>query len=232
MTPSSVHCDGLIFDLDGTLIDSAPDIAAGINEYFSTQGWPTLQPGFVAGFTGKGTRRLIEDILLELGLPSDDETVSRAVDGYLSAYRRAPSRHTRFYRGVKEDLQVLHDAGFLLGVCTNKQHDLALRILEILGIRGLFSAVAGADDVPASKPDPAHLHAVARRMGLSSQRCVYVGDTGIDQQTAVAAGVAFYAVPWGTGGQLVVDSGHRLSRLSDLLHLRSAPTSRQAEVHP
>src|SRR5699024_4018170 len=119
-----------------------------------------------------------------LGLPADDETVNRAVEGYLCAYERSPSRHTRFYEGVEEDLFMLHARGFRLGVCTNKPHALTLRILDILGIGHLFGAVAGADDVPACKPDPGHLLAVATRMGLPSGRWVFVGDTNVDQVTA------------------------------------------------
>lgn len=220
MTTRGRDCEGLVFDLDGTLIDSAPDIAAGINEYFAGQGWPELEVDFVAGFTGNGPRRLLLDMMVELGLPSDDETVDRAVKGYLAAYDRTPSRHTRFYEAVKEDLQALHARGFRLGVCTNKPHGLTLRILDILGIGDLFSAVAGADDVPACKPDPIHLLTVAERMGLSAGRWVYVGDTTVDQATAAGAGVPFYAVPWGTGRHLDVAPAYRLTRLSDLSALR------------
>jgi phosphoglycolate phosphatase len=213
-------CEGLIFDLDGTLIDSAPDIAAGINEYFAVQGWPELEVDFVAGFIGNGPRRLLLDIMVELGLPSDDDTVDRAVRGYLAAYNRTPSRHTRFYEAVKEDLHILSESGFRMGVCTNKPHGLTLRILDILGIGHLFSAVAGADDVPACKPDPIHLLTVANRMGLKDGSWVYVGDTTVDQITAARAGVPFYAVPWGTGGRLDVAPAYRLTRLSDLAALR------------
>lgn len=220
MTTRDQECEGLIFDLDGTLIDSAPDIAGGVNEYFAEQGWPQLEVGFVERFIGNGPRRLLLDMMVDLGLPSDDETVDRAVKGYLAAYNRTPSRLTRFYEAVKEDLHLLHAAGFRLGICTNKPHALTLRILDILGIGHLFDAVAGADDVPACKPDPIHLLTVATRMGLSAGRWVYVGDTTVDQTTAARAGVPFYAVPWGTGRHLDVAPAYRLTRLSDLAVLR------------
>lgn len=220
MTTLEQECEGLIFDLDGTLIDSAPDIAASINEYFAEQGWPKLEVDFVAAFIGNGPRRLLLDMMSQLGLPCDDETVDRAVDGYLAAYNRTPSRETRFYEAVKEDLQTLHAHGFRMGVCTNKPHALTLRILDILGIGPLFSAVVGADDAPACKPDPIHLLTVAARMGLSPERWVYVGDTTVDQITASRAGVPFYAVPWGTGRHLDVPPAFRLTRLSDLVTLR------------
>lgn len=216
--------EALIFDLDGTLIDSAPDIAAGVNDYFAEQGWPQLEVPFVERFIGNGPRRLLLDMMTELGLPGDDDTVDRAVAGYLAAYKRAPSRHTRFYEAVKEDLQALHAIGFRMGICTNKPHELTLRILDILGIGHLFSAVAGADDVPACKPDPIHLLTVAKRMGLNAGGWVYIGDTVVDQTTARQAGVPFYAVPWGTGRHLDVAPERRLTRLSDLASLRKPLT--------
>jgi len=220
MTRRDQAPEGLIFDLDGTLIDSAPDIAASINAYFAEQGWPKLKTDYVAGFIGNGPRRLLLDMMLELGLPSDDDTVGRAVAGYLAAYNRTPSRHTRFYKAVKEDLHMLSASGFQLGVCTNKPHEITLRILDILGIGHLFSAVAGSDNVPACKPDPIHLLTVANRMGLASGSWVYIGDTTVDQRTAARAGVPFYAVPWGSGRHLDVAPAHRLTRLSDLAALR------------
>lgn len=216
MTTLPQNCKGLIFDLDGTLIDSAPDIAASINDYFSGQNWPSVQPDFVADFTGNGPKSLLHDMMVELGLPSDDDTVDRAVHGYLAAYNNAPSRHTRFYDFVENDLRALHEHGFQLGICTNKPHELTLRILDILNIGHLFSAVAGADNVPACKPDPIHLLSVANRMGLDKGSWVYIGDTRIDQTTALRAGAPFYAVPWGTGGKLNVAPEYRLNRLSDL----------------
>lgn len=217
-------CEGLIFDLDGTLIDSAPDIAAGVNDYFAEQGWPHLEVAFVERFIGNGPRRLLLDMMLELGLPRDDDSVDRAVKGYLAAYERTPSRHTKFYDDVKQDLHLLHDHGFRMGICTNKPHRLTLRILDILGIGQLFTAVAGADDVPACKPDPIHLLTVATRMRLEPGRWVYVGDTTVDQTTAARAGVPFYAVPWGTGRHLDVAADCRLTRLSDLTSLRQPVT--------
>ena len=230
MTVSQPACDGLIFDLDGTLIDSAPDITASLNEYFEARGWPALEVGFVAEYIGNGPRRLLHDIMVELALPSDDATVDRAVKGYLEAYNRTPSRHTVFYEAVKEDLHDLHGQGFMLGVCTNKPHQLTLRILDMLGIGDLFTAVAGADDVPACKPDPIHLLTVAERMALPAGRWVYVGDTAVDQKTASSAGVPFYAVPWGTGAHLDVEPAYRLTRLADLSILRSPPDERGARI--
>jgi len=213
---------GIIFDLDGTLVDSAPDITASLNVYFATQRWPLLKDDFVAQYIGHGTQRLMHDILQALDLPHDDATVQKAVIGYLRAYYENPVLHTRLYPQVENDLRALHADGYRLGVCTNKQQALTEQVLAGLGIDGLFTAVVGADAVPACKPDPGHLFATAERMGLMGlmgsnvTHWVYVGDSRVDQATATAADVPFYAVPWGTGAALHVPPPHRLTRLLDL----------------
>lgn len=210
----------LIFDLDGTLIDSAPDIAAAVNAYLAAQGWPTQETAFVERFIGNGPRRLLLDMFVELGLPSDDATVTAAHAAYLANYAEAPARLTKFYPHVREDLAALRDAGFRLGICTNKPHELTLRILGLLGIAPLFDAVLGADAVPACKPDPGHLLAVARQMGLAEGDWAYVGDTAVDQATAVGAGAPFFVVPWGGGALVPAAPEQRLTRLADLLAYR------------
>lgn len=220
--------DALIFDLDGTLIDSAHDIAAAVNEYLASQGWPEQDPAFVEGFIGNGPRRLLLDMFVATGLPHDDATVDEAVKAYIANYERAPARHTRFFPHVREDLEALRGVGFRLGLCTNKPHALTLKILRLLQIDHLFEAVVGADAAPACKPDPAHLLAVADLMELEPGSWAYVGDTAVDQATAKGAGVSFHAVPWGGGSLLQVEDRFRLQRLADLLELRSPPLRQQA----
>lgn len=214
----------LIFDLDGTLIDSAPDIAAALNEGFACNGWPRLDPDHVERFIGKGPHRLIRDILEDLGIPHDEEAVKRAFDGYLKAYLDDPASRTRFYAHVQEDLAAFKARGVRLGICTNKNNAVTGKVLERLGLAELFDAAIGADAVPACKPDPGHLLAVARSMGLGSDGWAYIGDTGVDKATAEAANVPFYVVPWGGGPEVSVEDAQRLTRLADLLP-RGAKTS-------
>ncbi|WEK50181.1 MAG: HAD-IA family hydrolase [Candidatus Kaistia colombiensis] len=220
MTKPLAAYGALIFDLDGTLIDSAPDIAAAVNAYLRSRGWPEQETAFVERFIGNGPRRLLFDMLVELGLPSDDDTIRAAHEAYLAHYGEAPARLTKFYSHVREDLSALKRAGFRLGICTNKPHALTLRILDLLGIAPWFDAVLGADAVPACKPDPGHLLAVAQRMRLADGDWAYVGDTAVDQATAVAANAPFFVVPWG-GGELVATAPERrLTRLLDLMAYR------------
>lgn len=225
--PGSISLDrpptysALIFDLDGTLINSAPDIAAAVNRTFAVRGWPELETDYVEAFIGNGPRRLLYDMLADLGLPCDDATVTAALDGYIRNYTAHPADRTRFYDHVLDDLVALRDAGFRLGICTNKPHALTQSILEVLGLDVLFEAALGADAVPACKPDPRHLIAVAEAMGLpvgeGAVNWAYVGDTAVDQATADAARVPFFVVPWGGGALVDVPPFQRLSRLADLV---------------
>lgn len=218
--------NALIFDLDGTLIDSACDIAKALNAGFMLNGWPELDPDHVETFLGNGPRRLIVDILEDLGIGYDEAQVQRAFEGYLKAYMDDPAGRTRFYPHVREDLVSLREAGIRLGICTNKNHAVTGKVLEQLGLAELFDAAIGADAVPACKPDPGHLLAVADAMGLADDSWAYVGDTRVDQQTALAAGVAFFVVPWGGGPLVEISPAQRLNRLADLLQ-RSPPIAKE-----
>ena len=217
MTPIPHSFTALIFDLDGTLIDSAPDIAAAVNLFLLAQGWPAQDTAYVETFIGHGPRRLLLDLFGALQLPTDAASIEAAHTAFMANYWQATTRLTRFYPDVLEDLHSLHAAGVALGLCTNKPQALTLRILEQLAIAPLFSAVIGADAVPACKPDPGHLRAVAAKMRLEAGTWAYVGDSGIDQATAQAAAVPFFVVPWGGGAGVQVAEGYRLNRLRDLL---------------
>ena len=210
----------IIFDLDGTLIDSAPDIAAALNAGFAENGWPELDPRYVEMFIGNGPHRLIRDILEDRQIAHDDAAAGRAFEGYLAAYLSDPAGRTRFFDHVREDLAALRAAGIRLGICTNKNHEVTQRVLEQLGLAGMFEVAIGADAVPACKPDPGHLRSVAEAMAIEDGSWVYVGDTKVDQATAAAAGVPFYVVPWGGGAGVEVEKGFRLTRLADLLPQR------------
>ena len=217
MTPIPHAFTALIFDLDGTLIDSAPDMADAVNLYLAAQGWPRQETAYVERFIGHGPRRLLQDMFTDLHLPTDAASIDAAHTAFMAQYWASPTRLTQFYPDVMADLQALHGAGIALGLCTNKPQALSLRILDQLAIAPLFSAVVGADAVPACKPDPGHLLAVAAKMSLEPGTWAYIGDSGIDQATAQAAGVPFFVVPWGGGARVKVADGYRLTRLRDLV---------------
>ncbi|MFW1801036.1 HAD family hydrolase [Acinetobacter nematophilus] len=206
-----------IFDLDGTLIDSAPDIAEALNVGFAQNQWPKLKSSDVEKFLGNGPRRLITDILDELKIKYDDSSIQRMLSSYQQAYMANPAGHTRIFPYVREDLEALKSAGIKLGICTNKTHAITAKVLQELGLSDLFDIALGADVVSACKPDPKHLLAVAEAMNLTSGDWAYIGDTVIDQQTAIGADVPFFVVPWGGGSDVDVPPKQRLNRLADLL---------------
>lgn len=207
----------IIFDLDGTLIDSAPDIAAAVNRYLETRGRGPLSAEQITDFIGNGPRQLIIDVLEHEQLPVDEATVDEALAAYLRNYSREPASRTEFYDNVAEDLAGLKEAGFRLGICTNKTHALTQKILALLGIDHLFDAAIGADAVEQSKPHAGHLAAVWSAMGLGPSDIVYVGDSNVDKLTAQRAGVSFFAVTWGAGANVEVEPGFRLQRLADIV---------------
>lgn len=209
----------IIFDLDGTLIDSAPDIAAAVNKYLSNSGWPELDVDVIEGFIGFGPRKLIADVFAHIGHPDDDAAIDRAHQAYLDNYRADPASRTRIFPDVRADLERLRAAGLRLGICTNKPHEMTERVLDALGMADLFDAAVGADAVDHCKPHPGHLLAVAERINLAPGTWVYVGDTGVDQAAASGADVPFYVVPWGGGAEVPVAPQYRLTGLAALLKL-------------
>jgi len=214
----------LIFDLDGTLIDSAADIAAAVNVYMASRGWPELEEHYVEQYIGNGPRRLLLDIFVDRGLPSDDATVDAAVKSYIENYHRNPTGKTRFFSHVREDLERLHKAGIRLGICTNKPHALTEKILQLLQLDHLIEVALGADAVPACKPDPSHLLAVVDKMQLGGADWAYVGDSNVDKATAEGAKATFFVVPWGTGSEVNVLPHQRISRIADLMDFQPHPT--------
>ncbi|CCN85237.1 putative Phosphoglycolate phosphatase [Vibrio nigripulchritudo SFn27] len=215
--------DAFIFDLDGTLINSAPDIAAAMNRVLADFGQGSLSTSEIERFIGFGSERLVADVLDICGLSMTREQLKEAVIQYNQYYNESPATLTTFYPNVKEDLEMLAQKGYKLGVCTNKNHKLTQTVLRLLGIDNLIDVAIGADAVTRCKPDPLHLIEVAKRMSLNGKPWAYIGDTPVDQQTAEQAGVTFFAVPWGGGSELKINEQYRLSRLSDLTTFRKEP---------
>ena len=186
--------DAVVFDLDGTLIDSAPDIAAAVNKMLKSRGLPMLPTSRVEAFIGSGSRDLMARVFDALKQHPTQMELESALDDYLAHYRARPAARTRLYPGVREALDALRERGLHMGICTNKHEDLARRVLDEMGLSACFSSIVGCDRLPWRKPDPRHLHAAIEELGASPNRVVYVGDTEIDRQCAESAGVRFFIV--------------------------------------
>jgi len=181
----------VVFDLDGTLIDSRRDITTAINRMRAELGLPPLALEQVVTMVGEGARRLIER-----ALPERPDHVDQALERYLGHYWEVCLDTTRPYPGITELLAAL--AGrYPLALLSNKGEALSRRILDGLGLSSYFREILGGDSLATRKPDPSGLLLLAERLGTPAERLLLVGDTWIDAETAHNAGCAFALVEWG-----------------------------------
>ena len=186
--------DVVVFDLDGTLADTAPDLATALNHTLASLGRPPIGAEAVRHMIGHGARALLRKGLAATGGASE-ELVERGFATFLDFYGANICRGSRAYEGVETCLESLREAGARLAVCTNKPESLTHLLLQALGWQGRFDAVVGGDTLPVRKPDPAPLREAIARAGGGS--AVLVGDSITDADTARAVGVPFVAVSFG-----------------------------------
>lgn len=177
-----------IFDLDGTLIHSAPDIHAAGNAVLESEGLPPIPYDQARSFIGNGARVFLERMERASAGVNDPVRTERMRRTFAHTYERAHAL-TRPYPGVPEALEALRSAGWALGLCTNKPIAPTRAILAHLRWTPLFQVVVGGDSLPVMKPDPAPLQKAMRAMGDGP--VIYVGDSEVDAATAVAAAVPF-----------------------------------------
>jgi phosphoglycolate phosphatase len=185
----------VVFDLDGTLIDSAGDLADALNHTLGLRGFKPLPVAQVKQMVGGGIPKLVERGLRAHGVP-DVELLPIAAD-FLNYYRNNLVRHTTLYEGAAELLERLKCDGRRLGLCTNKQHQFTMEIVEKLGIAKYFIAINGEREGQPRKPDPTPLLSVLHALGVSPQDAVMVGDMSADVDCAKAAEVVPVAVRYG-----------------------------------
>ena len=208
----------IIFDLDGTLVDSGEDIARSVNELLERGQRPKLPQSRIQSYVGDGVRKLLER---SLGEASDAE-LARAEALYLSIYRRRLLETTRPYPGVVPALEALHRER-PLAVLTNKPVMESLRILEGLDLQRYFGAVYGGDSFARKKPDPIGVRFLQEETGADADETLLVGDSTVDLSTARNAGIRSCLVRYGLGPwnettdhpDLVVDD---LRELASLVH--------------
>jgi phosphoglycolate phosphatase len=185
----------LLLDLDGTLVDSVPDIAAALNRTLAARGLAPFTDRETAGMVGDGSDRLLARAFAARGAVPDDKALPELVADYAANATVA----TRLFPGVAETLAAMHGHGWMLAVCTNKLEAPARTLLDALGILKLLAAVGGADTVPARKPDPAHLLVTLAAMGGDATHAVMLGDHANDVKAARAAGMPAIFAGWGYG---------------------------------
>jgi phosphoglycolate phosphatase len=184
----------IIFDLDGTLIDSSKDLAISMNATREHFGLTPIDPQLIYSYVGNGAAVLVRRAL---GPDASEELVDQALRYFLQFYRAHALEHTRLYPGVREVVEELSDSGHHLAVLTNKPVRISSDIVGALGLRSRFLRVYGGDSFPAKKPDPIGILSLMGETGAPLQDTVMVGDSGVDVQTARNASVRSCGVAWG-----------------------------------
>jgi len=209
----------VLFDLDGTLIDSLPDIAAAANRLLAAEGRAPLTPAEVRPMIGDGAGRLVERVFAARGgLPGP--ALAPYLARFVADYEKRAADLTRPFPHVAETLAGLKAEGIRMAVCTNKPSGATALALGTLGLADFFDVVVGGDDAPALKPDPRHLLAAVERLGTSVGDTAMVGDSANDVLAAKAAGIPCVAVSFGylrgpvgdLGADAVIDDFRDLPR--------------------
>lgn len=197
----------IVFDLDGTLIDSAPDINVIADTVLSGVGATGLSLAETHSFIGNGSGAFVTKMMLARDLGSAPETHARLHQQFEELYKTATD-FSVLYPGVIKSLEALCDAGFRLGLCTNKPITPTHTVLNHFKLAKYFTVVAGGDSLPQRKPDPAPLLHVFEKLGVTSAPWLYVGDSEVDVETARRASVPI----------ALFTEGYRKTPVSDLLH--------------
>lgn len=187
-----------LFDLDGTLVDTAPDLAAAANHLRIRQGMPALPLAHYRPWASAGARGLIG---AALGIQPDDPAFAGLRDDFLAHYRAHLADEAALFPGLDAVLQAFEARGLPWGVVTNKPAWLTRPLMAALGLDRRAAVCVSADEAAAAKPDPAALFLACRRTGLSPADCAYVGDDLRDIKAGRAAGMTTVAVRWGYFGE-------------------------------
>ncbi len=209
----------VIFDFDGTLVDSYPAIAASVNHVRAAHRLPPLAVDEVTGFVGRGP-----EYLLTRTVPGGN--VAENIARYRAHHPTIMKEGTRLLPGASDVLRGLSAQGKRLGLCSNKPRLFSEQLLAHLGIAGHFAVVLGPEDVPRPKPAPDMLLAAIAQMKVSPRRMLYVGDMTVDIEAARAAGVTVWVIPTGSDHRAALAAARPdrlLDRLTDLVPLLTEP---------
>lgn len=187
----------IAFDLDGTLVDTAPDLIATLNVLLARRGLPEVEPATLRNMIGGGARMLIERALSghRVVLPNDE--LDRLYADYLDRYAAHIADRSRPFGGLEAALEALTASGWRLAVCTNKLERLSVQLLDLLGLSRWFATICGQDTFAVRKPDPEMLRLTVARAGGTLERTLVVGDSATDIHMARAAAVPVVAVDFG-----------------------------------
>ena len=197
----------VVFDLDGTLVESAPDLVATLNVLLAQEGAKPLPLAEARNMIGQGARALLAKGFAAEGIVVEEPRLSELFERFIAHYREHIADESFVFPGVEAALDTLQGAGATLAVCTNKRTDLSLSLLGELGLIDRFAAIIGPDSAGAAKPDPRHLLHAIEHAGGRADRAVMVGDSSSDALAAQAAGVPLILVTFGYTPVPVVELG-------------------------
>ncbi|GGK40002.1 phosphoglycolate phosphatase [Salinarimonas ramus] len=187
----------VVFDLDGTLADTAQDLIAILNDLLAQDGLPGMPMEQAGSLIGAGARALISRGFASAGRELAPERLETLFETFLARYADEICTHTRLYPGVEATLDRLDAEGYAYAICTNKPERHSLLLMDALGMTKRFAAICGRETFPFCKPDPRHLTETIARAGGDPARALMVGDSITDIATAKAAGIPVIAVPFG-----------------------------------
>ena len=187
----------IAFDLDGTLVETAPDLIGTLNTILAEHGHPDLPLASARNLIGGGARVLLKRGFEAAGAPLDEARLPGLFDQFLAIYLGRIARESRTFDGLEAALDELAVQGATLAVCTNKRTDLSVALLDALDLSRRFAAVVGPDLAPAAKPDPRHLLTAIALAGGDPARALMVGDSASDSGAARAAGIPVVLVSFG-----------------------------------
>lgn len=191
----------IVFDLDGTLVDTAPDLLRALNATLDLEGLPRAPASAMRHLVGQGARALIERGAALSGAHFSADRLAQLTEAFIHFYREDIAAESRPFEGVEAALDALRAGGAILAVCTNKRTDLSVALLRALALEHRFSAIVGADAVSQRKPHPDHLREAVARAGGSARRAMMVGDSIADVGAAKAASIPVAVVPFGYADQ-------------------------------
>ncbi|MGA2128435.1 MAG: HAD family hydrolase [Xanthobacteraceae bacterium] len=187
----------IVFDLDGTLVDTAPDLIATLNALFARQGLRPVPYAHARNMIGGGARRMIERGLAEENVELSRDDVDRLLEDFIAAYANRIAELSRPFPGLEDALDRLAAAGCNFAICTNKLEWLSVRLIAELGLTARFAAICGQDTFKVQKPDPEIVWRTLARAGGDPARAVMVGDSVTDIDAARGAGIPVVAVDFG-----------------------------------
>lgn len=187
----------ILFDLDGTLVDTAPDLAAATDYALQRAGRPAVGLDAIRQMVGDGARVMVERGFETTGGQPSSEVFEAAMADFFVCYEANLADKSRPFPGVTTCLAELAERGYTLAVCTNKLEHFSRSLLDQLGLTGFFAAIVGGDSLPVRKPDPGHLRGTIEKIGRPVDWAVMVGDSANDINAARAAGLPSIAVSFG-----------------------------------